>query len=394
MSSIQTGGSHSLTAALTNLLANQGVKAPHTGAPYSEALVLGIGGGLGAGYILWEFKAHDSAKIVMGFRNRWNYPVEYLTNLATRINAKLTLQETGSMKAAAANLWEALARDVPCMLWIDKAHLPHQYLPEAQKGYNSQVVGAYGWDAGEQALLVDDLGDSLFSVPKSVLTDGRKRIGSDKNRTILVNAPVNPDLQAAVLAGIQDCVEHLGRDSESFSLPVYDKWAKLMTNPKNPKSWAVVFKERIGLYETLRSVYEGIILNDTEGCGLRGLYAQFLDEAATILANPALQTAATAYREAAEIWGALADAALPEKVEVFAQTRALLHRRYALLKAGQSAELAAVTAQLDTLQDALKRDFPLNTANTNALFEAMQAQLNSLYWREKAALELLREAVA
>ena len=37
---------------------------PHTGQPLSEAMVLGAGGGLGAGYILWEFKAHD--------RGRWS----------------------------------------------------------------------------------------------------------------------------------------------------------------------------------------------------------------------------------------------------------------------------------------------------------------------------------
>ncbi len=50
----QYGGQHPHTAALKNILAYYGVKAPHTGEPFTEAMLLGIGG-LGAGYILWEF---------------------------------------------------------------------------------------------------------------------------------------------------------------------------------------------------------------------------------------------------------------------------------------------------------------------------------------------------
>ncbi|MEZ5090042.1 MAG: hypothetical protein R2719_10165 [Micropruina sp.] len=37
------------TAVLANVLANLGVVAPHTGEPLTEAVVLGVGGGLGAG---------------------------------------------------------------------------------------------------------------------------------------------------------------------------------------------------------------------------------------------------------------------------------------------------------------------------------------------------------
>ena len=37
-------------------------------------MVLGVGGGLGAGYILWEFEAHHTPTLVLGFRNQWQYP--------------------------------------------------------------------------------------------------------------------------------------------------------------------------------------------------------------------------------------------------------------------------------------------------------------------------------
>ena len=52
------GGLHPETATLANVLANQGVVSGLTGEPLTEAAILGIGGGLGAGYILWEFQRH------------------------------------------------------------------------------------------------------------------------------------------------------------------------------------------------------------------------------------------------------------------------------------------------------------------------------------------------
>ena len=57
---------HRTPHAIAGVLANRGL-APRTGQPLSEAMVLGAGGGLGAGYILWEFKAHDSRSLVLGF---------------------------------------------------------------------------------------------------------------------------------------------------------------------------------------------------------------------------------------------------------------------------------------------------------------------------------------
>ncbi|HET9556455.1 MAG TPA: hypothetical protein VFS70_04895, partial [Actinomycetota bacterium] len=68
------GGLHPDAHAIAGVLANRGLLHPGTGQPLSEAMVLGVGGGLGAGYILWEFKAHDLRSLVFGFHNSWQYP--------------------------------------------------------------------------------------------------------------------------------------------------------------------------------------------------------------------------------------------------------------------------------------------------------------------------------
>ncbi len=373
---------HPNTASLCNVLRAQGVINPLTGQPYTEAMLLGIGGGLGAGYILWEFKAEDYAIIVMGFRNRWNYAVEYMTNLCQRIGAAVEVQETGSKKKAADNL----AAGVPVVAWVDKAHLPYQHLPESLKGHISHVVGVPGLEG--DSVMVDDLAEDLFTVPAEIFAAARARIGSDKNRLMRVTPPANTDLPAAIRAGIADCIAHLDRSSESFALPVYKKWAKLMTDRKNKKGWPVVFKERKGLYSTLRSIYEGITLDGTAGAGLRSLYADFLDEAAAVLDSASLNDAASAYRKAADAWIALADAALPG--EPFARTRDLMQQRYAQFKANQ--DIQPVMDELNTLQAVYDQDFPLD--DTTTLFEALQAHLETIYQTETHALNTLKETTA
>ena len=75
----------------------------------------------------------------------------------------------------------------------------------------------------------------------------------------------------------------LGASSTSFALPAIRKWARLMTDVKNKKGWPTVFSGGRGLYGTLRTVYEGIEHIGTGGGGLRGMYADFLDEAASFL---------------------------------------------------------------------------------------------------------------
>ncbi|HEX6366503.1 MAG TPA: hypothetical protein VF000_10205, partial [Agromyces sp.] len=70
------GGIDGDAAAFANVLAHLGVVAPHTGEPLTEAMVLGVGGGLGAGYILCELPAHPvrSRVLTLGFRRLWQYP--------------------------------------------------------------------------------------------------------------------------------------------------------------------------------------------------------------------------------------------------------------------------------------------------------------------------------
>ncbi len=385
------GGIHCVTATLTNALTREGVSNPKTGKPFTEAMILGIGGGLGAGYILWEFKDRDSANIVMGFRNRWNYTMQYITNACQRLGTDIKERETGSAKKAQSNLDEALEQGKPVIVWIDKASMPYHSLPEQHKGHLIHLIGVYS--KTDDTYCIDDLADTAWTVSADELAAARKPIPSNKQRTVTLNPSYKFDLQSAVLAGIQDHIDYLSQKSDSFSLPTINKWAKMMIHPKNKKSWQIVFKKRAGLYTTLRSVYEGITLDNTEGAGLRNMYADFLTEADTII-EADLSDAIQAYRMCAGAWRDLANTALSDDVPAFAEAKQLMHTRYDNF-AQQNVEALAENIQtMDDLEPKYNLEgFPLDDAGVATLFEAMHDKLNVIYEAEQSALATLKAAI-
>ena len=50
------GGQHHASTMLAHLLAQAGVRAPHTGEPFSEAMLAGLAGGIGFMYAVFEYK--------------------------------------------------------------------------------------------------------------------------------------------------------------------------------------------------------------------------------------------------------------------------------------------------------------------------------------------------
>lgn len=394
----QFGGQHPETAALTNVLAALGVTAPHTGRPYTEAMLLGVGGGLGAGYILWEFQAEPQpvTVLVLGFRTNWQYPHKFMETAAARLNAGATYRETGGRVAAAEHLQAALEQGVPTIAWVDLGHLTYRQLPESIKGHLGHMVVAVGQDA-DGSVWVDDQAARPFRMTAEAFAAARGRIGSYKHKLLLLEAPREaPDLAAAVEAGLRDCVANLSAKSDSFSLPTLRKWARLMTDTKQAKGWPVVFKSRRGLYTALKSWFESIELAGPEGGGLRGLYADFLDEAAGLLNRPALAEAATAYRALAARWTDVAEAALPDTVPAFAETKRLLRQKNTLLMRKGEAGVApaqALTDQIAPLGRQTSREFPLDAAAVNALFADLGERVAGLYTAELGALAVLKQSL-
>jgi hypothetical protein len=274
--------------------------------------------------------------------------------------------------------------------------MPYLQLPEALKGHLGHWVAVAGRDDG--AWLIDDLAAQPFVVSDADLAAARARITSYKHRLLLPTpAGAAMDLPTGLLAGLRDCAANLLAKSDSFSLPALRKWAKMLTDRKNKKAWPVLFGTPRGLYGLLKSAFEGITLGTDGPDGLRGLYAGFLLEAAPLVDRPALTQLSGLYRALAVQWADLADAFLPSSVPVFATTKDLMRRKHQRLRAeGQAvvAEVQPLTDQLQALHAEVSRDFPLDAAQTQALFASLSERLHALYAAELAAARALQEALS
>jgi len=95
----QFGGKHCETGTLKNVLAHLGVTAPHTGKPFSEEMLLGIGGGIGMSY--WLFQFGKTPFFFIGTRYAEKGPgALFLQTIGKRLGLPMTVHETGAPSAA------------------------------------------------------------------------------------------------------------------------------------------------------------------------------------------------------------------------------------------------------------------------------------------------------
>ena len=315
------GGLHPETATLANVLANQGVVSGLTGEPLTEAAILGIGGGLGAGYILWEFKSHGAPVLTLGFRNQWQYPwiPGWTGKTLERLGIEADVHQTGGAKGAREALDARLDAGEPVIASVDLQEMGTWGQPDARSGIYGHTVVIAGRES-DGTYLVDDRGNAPFRITPDVMAAARGRIGSFKHRIVRLQTaegPIPADrLRAALQAGLVDQVDHLRSGSDSFSLPAWRKWARMMTDGRNTKAWPRVFANGQGLFGALLGIVEAVDANVSPGGGhLRDLYAASLDEAAVALDRPALTDAADAWRRAADAWDELADSAVPPDLD-------------------------------------------------------------------------------
>jgi butirosin biosynthesis protein H-like len=380
------GGAHPASAALAAVLAHHGVRAG--GAELSEALVFGVSGGPGAGYILWEFERDGSRPVVLGFSAQWQYMDRAPLAALERLGVPAGVERTGGAVTAARQLGAALDAGEPALVWPDRHRAGYWHLPPHLDGMGGHAVVVHGRDGDRYR--VDDRVLAPLTVPVERFDAARARVGSYKN-LLVVPRPAGdvPEavLRRAVLAGIADCATRLGGSSASFALPAWAKWARTITDAKAAKGWPRVFADGRGLASALASTWEGATPAGMTGGHLRDLTAAFLDDAEPLVGGTT--AAAGAWREAAAAWHDVAEAALPVDVPAFARLRELTAAvQQAVVAEGDAgaADAAAAAAELWALRAELDAAPPLTVAERDDLFAALAARLRAAHAAEVAAV--------
>jgi hypothetical protein len=372
----QFGGKHPVTASLRKVLAHYGVRAPHTGDPLSEELLLGIGGGLGGLYFV--FQSAVGPILVLGARHRAeSTKPTFFERICTRLEVPCERRESSSPRNAERILLDVLEEAIPAIVRLDLASLPYFVLPKALQRFFGHMAVVYGVDDGEEVAYLSDRSTRPLSLTTEELSWARRAIPSFNNKLLVVHRPERiPDLRPGVLDGIRTSCETMLRPRTPGSgIGAWTKWAQLISHRGSHKGWPRVFRPGLPLYSGLTSVFQFIETWGTGGSAFRGMYSSFLDEAAQILEDPSLHESAADFRSIASVWSSLAKAALPDSVPELRETRELLARKNWLIES-EGLEgvprMLEIAGRLAEIREQMKSDFPLGEIEVDALLATLK----------------------
>lgn len=399
-------GSVPVATALRTLLAHAGVRAPHTGQPFSEAMLFGIGGGIGAGVFAFHYTKEDFSSFFIAGRHLWQDDQAWLERALERLGLSAVIEEAGGAKAAESHLTAALEHGRPVVAWVDAAGLPYRGLPARWDGGAYHLLTVYRIEGGDA--VVGDLADEPIRVPLAALTRARLRIKKFKARLLALEpapslsargaaakGPRPGNLAEQVRSGLDACVKGLTRGKmKNFTLDAFAAWADRLHGSKAADAWSKVFPRGKHLFTGLWSMHHYIEYYYTGGGLCRSMFADFLHEAGAALANPALTAAGDRYAELGNRWSALASAALPKEVPAFARARDALATASELYHAEGARATNRIRAAWDSLDAVgleVAEQFPLGPEETQALLRDLQSQVRDLHAGEVAALHQLQE---
>lgn len=393
-------GRHWETGSIHNALAMQGVKAPHTGEPYSEALLLGISGGIAFGYFTFEYKGYLPHVAILT-RNTFNP----FSTMLERLGSAQDIQQTGKPDIAEKNLQDTLASGLYPVAWADQFSLPYNDLKSDAAMWGMMPLLVIGSDG--KSVTVADRSSQPLNLSMADLTKARGRVKEDKYRLMTLDAPQPTKLAGAVQKGIAQAIalftEKPPRGArDNFGFAAYAKLAELLVNTRNKHSWERHFAPGVRMYHALAGspvqpgVYDWVNTRVTADGADRGLYAEFLVEAAQILKKPALKEAAEKFRESYQLWLKFAEALLPDAVPMLDESKKLIQKKHDLfIQKGETAlaEIKQINARLNELLELSKTDFPLSNAQAAELRSNFRDILVKISTVEQTAVDLLQNAI-
>jgi Domain of unknown function (DUF4872)/Butirosin biosynthesis protein H, N-terminal len=389
-------GRHPDTAALARLLAAVGVTDPATGRPLEEAVLLGVAGGIGFAYFVFEYE--ELTTLYLGGRINSYVQKQDATEAALgRLGVPFETHRTRGPATAERQLRAALDRGRPVIVTVDVARLGYRAVPDWLCGMTPQDVLVEPGSDGDPVMW--DLAPAPIPVTWAELAEARAGVASARHRLVVAGPPPGPaDLAGAAAAGIADTWRGmLEPPMRNFGVPGLAKWAELLTAPRDPKGWPRLLEPPGRQVQLLTWLYDWVETAGTGGGFFRAMYAEFLEAAAGPLERTELARLAGDYRELAAAWTALARTAIAAGGDgPTARAAVLLERRRRLVEeqgAAAAGELAGVQAELDALTRGAKGSRPLDPGAVGALLADLRERVLDLAEAEEAAAAALRSAV-
>ncbi|HZW99894.1 MAG TPA: BtrH N-terminal domain-containing protein [Trueperaceae bacterium] len=288
---------HRESALVRRLLASAGLD-------LSEAMVCGLGGGIGFMYAVFQYKAVPHPLLTFVAQH---HPRPWIEEVADNLEASLSSVTSSSAKVALDKLGAALDTGDAVQITVGKGGLP--WIDgvsdlESAEPYTVNIVGMEGSD-----FLVDDCSESVQRATADALAQAWSlhKKGRFAIQTLRLPADGRVDLIKALRSAVGTTVAHmtgpvLGNAFDvNFGLSGLDKWATEVTDDRSKKGWPARFGNGAGFEHAMGRVAECFTYSYSAPGATRPIYAEFLQEAAG--ASPlALEPAAQLAAQNGQLW--------------------------------------------------------------------------------------------
>ena len=384
------------TASIRNALDYQGVKAPHTGEPFTEAMLLGISGGVTFGYFTFHYKGYDP-QVNLLTRNTF----DPMGKIFERMGIPVTKKQTASADKGRQNLIQALEDGYAPIASPDGSLLPYNAIGYDQANWYTMPLVIFGYEPEKGEACISDRSKVPLTVTTDELDAARSRIKKDRQRLLLLGEPDESKLVDAVKAGMVDCVKLMTEkppkgSAKRFGFKGLEHWGDMLFD-KGRGSWQKEYNSGRPGMAALTSAYT--FLSPAFGKTVyvdRDVYADFLDEAALLLGEPELNDVADDYRMAGEFWADVSFYLLPEFVPLLSQARQAIDRKAELFIEGGAANLDDIIKQRDQLEQLTERSETGGRLNEKDFAGVCFTLRDKLMWVERYewdAVEALQKVV-
>jgi hypothetical protein len=230
--------------------------------------------------------------------------------VAPNLGAGLDVRETDDPVLGWAWVRDEVDAGRPTMVWADIAELEYLRVRMTNTRHDIVVV-AYDEDDGI-AWIVDNDRDELQRCSLASLAAARNSSGfpgPNHHTTFVYDWPdALPEPAVAVRRGLSRAVENMRTEPDTVgSLPGGVGLSGVDTFAASYPAWPDRFGDLLD--EALKGLRVFVVKAGTGGAMFRSLHAEFLHDAASLLGDPELGTAAALYDELAMTWVALAECA-------------------------------------------------------------------------------------
>jgi len=377
--------------ALHDGLIAAGVVNPLDGQPFSDALLFGLGGGIGFLYALFEYEGHDPM-LSIGVRHTM-LGHDFVRRALEQAAVAHDVFTTGSAARADAALDDAMAAGLATIVSVDEPSLPYVGLPDHYKTMSSNQALVVAANPERVTL---DFG-RLVDVDREDFRQARQAYRKAKHQMLTITGTKVGDLTGGVRSAIRATADNFVTSpykgfASNWGFAGLEKWARLMVDPKDPKGWPRVFDSDAGAFLAMTRVQESIEVLFTPPSAGRVLYGEFLVEASSITGLGALDAIGQEFIELGASWSEIA-AVATDGHEAFDQARDIRARREAALDE-LGGEAGPIRLALFEERAAIGSGVRFEEGFVEERFAAIADLVNELSIRERSAVERMATAIA